>query len=86
MTDKVHVSMRAFSARFKFRVDGRVNVVRCREIAKRYGVNYISSPRDRRTRADSSLMAEGIIRMYKGYPDGLQSVNHIPKAGRFLLI
>lgn len=47
MTDKVHVSMHAFGARFKFRVDGRVNAIRCRKIAKRYDVNYIGSPRDR---------------------------------------
>lgn len=61
MTDKVHVSTRAFGVSLKFRVVSprARRAVRCAvKIAKRCGVNYINSPRDgtpRRLAADSHL-------------------------------
>lgn len=75
MTDKVHVSTRAFGVLFKFRVGGYVTPSGTVKIARRYGVNYINLPRDGSAGTDLSLMAEGIIRKHKGHRNGLRPVN-----------
>lgn len=78
MTDKVHVSTRAFGVLFKFRVGGYVTPCGTVKIARRrYGVNYINPPRAGWERAGTnlSLMAEGIIRKHKGHRGGLRPVD-----------